>query len=91
MLSCPFCGAPETDRFEIEGQGFLVFSCMFSPSVDLERSDEEIVARLGTEYGAQGSAYFRRTCDRLHRVVTRPPELAPPSDPAPDPRSHAGP
>ncbi len=71
MLSCPFCGAPESDRFEVEGHRFLVFRCMFSPEVDPSLSDEEIGARLRTTVGAQGPAFFRATCDRLHVYVTR--------------------
>lgn len=72
MLRCPFCGATETDRFEIEGQRFLVFGCMFTPTFDPGLSDEEIAKRLSAEYGAKGPAYFRGMCDRLHLVVTRP-------------------
>ncbi|MGI0055662.1 MAG: hypothetical protein ACREBT_01115 [Thermoplasmata archaeon] len=72
MLACPFCGALETDRFEIEGTRFLVFACMFSPSVDLALSDEEIARHLERDYGPKGSAYFRSMCDRLHLVVARP-------------------
>ncbi len=77
MLRCPFCGAPETDRFEIEGEGFLVFGCMFAPSIDLHRPDDEIAARLRAEYGTQGSAYFRHMCDRLHLVVAQPTAAEP--------------
>lgn len=83
MLTCPFCDAPETDRFEIEGQRFLVFGCMFSPSVDPHLSDEEVRELLLREYGPQGSAYFRGICDRLHRVVTRSTEPGHPDGPSP--------
>ncbi len=91
VLACPFCGARETDRFEIDGRGFLVFACMFSPSVDLRRTDEEIAGLLSSEYGAQGSAYFRRTCDRLHRLVTRPPHDASGAQPSGSAEGYAGP
>ena len=74
MVNCPFCGAAETDRFEIDGKRFLVFRCMFSPPVDPRLSDEEIVEFLGREYGPRGSEYFRSMCDRLHRLATQRPE-----------------
>jgi hypothetical protein len=71
MLSCPFCGAPETDRFELEGHRFLVFRCMFSPEVDPGLTDAEIASRLSDRFGRDGHAYFRSTCDRLHVYVTK--------------------
>jgi len=70
MLSCPFCGAPETDRFALEGHRFLVFRCLFSPELEEGLTDDEIVERLRT-FAAQGPAYFRGTCDRLHVYVTK--------------------
>jgi hypothetical protein len=70
MLACPFCGAAETDRFEIEGQRFVVFACMFSPSVDPGLPDAEIGPYLEQQY-AQGDGYFRAMCDRLHLHVTQ--------------------
>ena len=70
MLSCPFCGAPQTDDFVLEGHRFLVFGCLFSPEVEPGLSDEEIRERL-TTVRAQGPAYFRGTCDRLHLYVTK--------------------
>ena len=70
MLSCPFCGAPETDRFTLEGHRFLVFKCLFSPEVEEGLTDEEIVERLAV-FKSQGPAYFRGTCDRLHVYVTK--------------------
>ena len=70
MLACPFCGAPETDRFSVEGHRFLVFRCLFSPEVEEGLTDDEVRERLGT-FAAQGSAYFRGTCDRLHLYVTK--------------------
>ncbi|HTT14208.1 MAG TPA: hypothetical protein VMG81_00265 [Thermoplasmata archaeon] len=71
MLACPFCGAPETDRFEIEGRRFLVFGCQFSPRVETDLSDAEIAERLRSAFGAQGRDYFRGTCDALHVYVTK--------------------
>lgn len=68
-LSCPFCGAPETDRFTLAGHRFLVFRCMFSPEVEEDLTDAEIVERLRAF--ADGPAYFRGTCDRLHIYVTK--------------------
>lgn len=70
MLACPFCGAPETDRFSLEGHRFLVFRCLFSPEVEEGLTDPEIVERLRA-LGLEGSAYFRGTCDRLHIYVTK--------------------
>jgi hypothetical protein len=70
VLDCPFCGAPETDRFSLDGHHFLVFRCMFSPEVEEGLSDREIVERLAV-FGAKGSSYFRGTCDRLHIYVTK--------------------
>lgn len=72
VLHCPFCGAPETDRFDLEGRRFLVFECMFSPAVDPRLSDEELDGFLRTEFGRDPSrAYFRQMCDRLHLYVTK--------------------
>lgn len=73
MAVCPFCGAPETDRFDLEGRRFLVFRCLFSPSVDPALSEEALARHLATVYGSQGAAYFRRSCDRLHLYVTKGP------------------
>ncbi|HEY1197817.1 MAG TPA: hypothetical protein VGG32_03720 [Thermoplasmata archaeon] len=69
-LTCPFCGAPETDRFSLEGHRFLVFRCLFSPQVEEGLTDNEIVERLRS-LAAGGPAYFRGTCDRLHVYVTK--------------------
>ncbi len=72
VLHCPFCGAPETDRFDLEGRRFLVFECMFSPSVDPGLSEDDLGEYLRTEFGRDASqAYFRRMCDRLHLYVTK--------------------
>jgi hypothetical protein len=70
VLSCPFCGAPETDRFALEGHRFLVFRCLFSPEVEEGLTDDEILERLQA-YAARGPAYFQGTCDRLHLYVTK--------------------
>ncbi len=70
MQACPFCGAPETDRFDLEGRRFLVFRCLFSPAVDPRLSEEAIAHHLATDYGPAGPGYFRSMCDRLHRYVT---------------------
>jgi hypothetical protein len=72
VLSCPFCGAPETDRFDLEGQRFLVFRCMFTPAVDPKLEEGELAEHLATAYRPDGSGpYFRRMCDRLHVYVTQ--------------------
>ena len=71
VLVCPFCGAPETERLDIEGKRFLVFRCMFTPEVEPSLSDAEISALLGGRFGTQGRDYFRGTCDRLHVYVTK--------------------
>ncbi len=71
MLRCPFCGAAETDRFDLEGRRFVVFACMFTPEVDPGLGDRELGEHLAEAYRADGSgAYFRRMCDRLHLYVT---------------------
>jgi hypothetical protein len=71
-LRCPFCGSPETDRVNLEGHRFLVFGCMFTPEVDPALDEAALPQHLAKEYGPSGSNYFRRQCDRLHLVVTRP-------------------
>jgi hypothetical protein len=71
VLACPFCGAPETERLDLEGHRFLVFRCMFTPEVEPGLTDAEIVDRLRSTFGTNGGAYFRGTCDRLHVYVTR--------------------
>jgi len=71
-LRCPFCGAAETDRFDLEGQRFLVFACMFTPAVDPRMGDAELEAHLRTAYPPDASgAYFRQMCDRVHLYVTK--------------------
>jgi hypothetical protein len=71
VLACPFCGAEETDRIDLEGRRFLVFRCMFTPQVDPVLTDPEIADRLARAFAPQGSAYFRGTCDTLHVYVTK--------------------
>ena len=71
MLACPFCGAPESDRFDVEGRRFVVFPCMFSPEVDPAWTETELVQHLATDFRpGSGNAYFRSMCDRLHHYVT---------------------
>ena len=71
MLACPFCGAPETDRLDLEGRRFLVFRCMFSPEVALDASEAELAAHLKSAFAGAKDTYFRGTCDRLHLYVTK--------------------
>ncbi|MGC2288563.1 MAG: hypothetical protein WA688_01725 [Thermoplasmata archaeon] len=71
MLSCPFCGAPETERLDVEGARFLVFACMFTPRVDTNLSDDEVAERLRAAVGTDAGQYFRGTCDALHVYVTK--------------------
>jgi hypothetical protein len=71
VLSCPFCGAPETERLEIEGSRYLIFRCMFTPKVEDGLTDPEIAERLARVVGPDRNAYFRGTCDALHVYVTK--------------------
>jgi hypothetical protein len=71
VLTCPFCGASETARLDIEGARFLVFGCMFSPRVDLDLTDAEVAERLRAVVGTDGRQYLRGTCDALHVYVTK--------------------
>jgi hypothetical protein len=71
VLNCPFCGAPETERLEVEGARFLVFGCMFTPRVEPGLSDSEITERLRAAVGTDANRYFRGTCDALHVYVTK--------------------
>ncbi len=72
MQTCPFCGAPETDRIEIDGHRFLVFGCMFTPAIDAAGTEEEITEEIG-KYARPGTSkvYFRGMCDRLHLFVAK--------------------
>ncbi|HKV89653.1 MAG TPA: hypothetical protein VJQ43_00450 [Thermoplasmata archaeon] len=70
MLTCPFCGATESDRVRLEGRLFVVFPCAFTPEVDPSLPEAELQSRLDRT-GTEGSApYFRSMCDRLHLYVT---------------------
>jgi hypothetical protein len=71
VLSCPFCGAEETDRFEVDGARFLVFRCMFTPRVDPKLTDPEIAEEFVRVYKDRAPAYFQGMCDRLHLYVTK--------------------
>jgi hypothetical protein len=83
-LTCPFCGAPQTDQIDMEGRRILIFRCLFSPEVPPTMAEAELPELLRTKYAEGGSAYFRGMCDRLHLYVTKGPaarELG--ADPAP--------
>jgi hypothetical protein len=71
VLTCPFCGSPETERIDIEGARFLVFGCMFTPRVDPDLSDAELTDRLREVAGGGARPYFQSTCDALHVYVTK--------------------
>jgi hypothetical protein len=71
VLVCPFCGAPETDRFVLEGRRFLVFRCLFTPEVAPGLGEEEIPRELRRMAEGGGAVYFRRMCDQLHLYVTQ--------------------
>ena len=71
MQHCPFCGAPESDRVDLEGHRVLVFRCMFSPTVDSTWSEETLRSHLTEAYAGQGGSFFRNTCDRLHLFVVQ--------------------
>ncbi len=72
MLACPFCGAPETARIDLEGERFLVFRCMFSPRVDPSHPEDRLAEDLAETYArGSGEAYFRGMCDALHLHVTK--------------------
>jgi len=71
VLNCPFCGLPETARFDIEGHRFLVFACQFTPEVDPALTDPEIEERLRARFGTDGAPHFRKMCDTLHVYVAK--------------------
>ena len=69
-LTCPFCGAAETERLRVEERLVVVFPCMFSPVLDGEAKEEALPALLA-EYAKDGGGYFQKQCDRLHYFVTK--------------------
>jgi hypothetical protein len=69
--SCPFCGAPETDRIDLDGRRFLIFRCLFTPTVDPALDEAALAEHLAATYRAGDPAYFRGVCDRLHLYVTK--------------------
>jgi hypothetical protein len=71
VLTCPFCGAPETERVDVEGSRFLIFGCMFTPRIEAGLSDEEVADRLRAAVGTDANRFFRGTCDALHVYVTK--------------------
>jgi hypothetical protein len=71
VLACPFCGAPETARLDIEGRRFFVFQCQFTPEVEPGLGDDEVATLLRAKFGAEGPMYFRKTCDALHVYVAK--------------------
>ena len=70
---CPFCGAPETDRLDVDGRRFLVFRCLFTPRVDPALGEDALSQHLSTTYRKGDPAYFQGMCDRLHFYVTKGP------------------
>ena len=71
MLTCPFCGAQESDRFDLDGHRFLVFRCMFTPQVDPRLSETELEGELRRLSAERSQGYFQGMCDRLHLYVTK--------------------
>lgn len=71
MLHCPFCGAAESDRIDLDGDRFLVFECMFTPQVDPSLPDDRLEEHLRTTYEGSSAQYFRSMCDRMHLFVTQ--------------------
>lgn len=69
-LLCPFCGAAEAERLEVEEKLVVIFPCMFSPLLDLSVPEEGRQAALA-DYAKEGSGYFQKQCDRLHYFVTK--------------------
>ena len=68
---CPFCGAVESDRLDLDGRRFLVFPCLFTPEVDPAWPEDELAERLRHDFSGGGNRYFRGMCDRLHLYVTK--------------------
>ncbi|HKV90845.1 MAG TPA: hypothetical protein VJQ43_06615 [Thermoplasmata archaeon] len=71
MLRCPFCGALESDRIDLEGRRFVVFPCAFTPEVDPSAPEAVVQEKLDATSPSGGTAYFRGMCDRLHLYVTK--------------------
>ncbi|MCI4331642.1 MAG: hypothetical protein L3K19_07350 [Thermoplasmata archaeon] len=71
MQQCPFCGAPETDRIDLEGSRYLVFRCMFTPRVDPGLDESALGQHLSSAFNGPSGEYFRGVCDRLHLHVTK--------------------
>ncbi|HUJ77493.1 MAG TPA: hypothetical protein VLX64_00650 [Thermoplasmata archaeon] len=71
MLACPFCGREETARIDVEGRRFVVFACLFTPSVDPGLDDAALDRAIRAEYAGRGPEFFRGMCDRLHVYVTK--------------------
>jgi hypothetical protein len=71
VLTCPFCGAAETERLDLEGARYLIFACMFTPRIDPELSDDAVAESLRAFAGTDPNRYFRGTCDALHVYVTK--------------------
>jgi hypothetical protein len=70
---CPFCGALEAERLDIDGRRFLIFPCLFSPAVDPSLDEAGLSEHLRATYRADDPAFFRGMCDRLHLYVTKGP------------------
>ena len=68
---CPFCGAVESDRIDLEGRRFLVFPCLFTPAVDPALDEPALAAHLEATYRRGDPTFFRGMCDRLHLYVTK--------------------
>jgi hypothetical protein len=71
VLHCPFCGAAESDRIDLDGDRFLVFECMFTPQVDPSLPDDRLEEHLRRTYEGSSAQYFRSMCDRMHLFVTK--------------------
>jgi hypothetical protein len=71
VQQCPFCGAPETDRIDLEGSRYLVFRCMFTPRVDPRLDEAALSQHLSGSFTGPSAEYFRGVCDRLHLHVTK--------------------
>jgi hypothetical protein len=70
-LRCPYCGAPESDRFVLEGRRFVVFPCQFTAEADASLDEPGLADYVRTAYAPTAPNPFRGTCDRLHLYVTK--------------------